>query len=299
MNILIIGSNGFIGQHCLHYFSNTNNKVYACDLNNELELPNFISLSKSENPFEKCFENNTYDCCINASGMANVALSEKEPLKDYTANVQNTLYLLELIRTKNPTCKFVHLSSAAVYGNPKSLPVKESDEKKPISVYGFHKLQSELICLEYAQQFKIKTLNLRLFSVFGEGLKKQLFWDLHNKLKQDTKELELFGKPNDTRDFIHISDLMQVLELILEKVEFNGQSINVSSGIESDIKSVVESYMANFPIKKKINFSNSNLPGYPSQWRADVSMLKEIGFMPKISLEKGLQKYYKWAKDLK
>lgn len=299
MKVLIIGSNGFIGQHCFIYFSDRGYKVFTCDIDNHLSLPNFIPLAETENPFSNCFEEKSYDFCINASGMANVALSEQSPLKDYTANVKNTLFLLELIRLKDPLCKFIHLSSAAVYGNPKKLPVKEKDEKNPISVYGFHKLQSELLCLEYARQFNIRTLNLRLFSVYGEGLKKQLFWDLHKKLEQDTDVIELFGKPNDTRDFIHINDLMKAIDLILDKVEFNGSSINVSTGTESTIESVVNTYISNSPIQKQLKFLNTSLPGYPSQWRADISKLEQIGFIPSVSLEEGLEKYYKWVKDLK
>jgi len=81
----------------------------------------------------------------------------------------------------NNKCKYLHISSAAVYGNPKQLPVKETDNCQPLSPYGWHKWMSELICQEYFRLYNIRSLIVRPFSVYGPGLRKQLFWDLYGK----------------------------------------------------------------------------------------------------------------------
>ena len=108
--------------------------------------------------------------------------SFKDPLFDFNLNVFNVFKILEAIKLFNDKCKFVNLSSAAVYGNPDILPIIETSTILPISPYGFHKSISETIVKEYYSVYKIQSISLRVFSVYGEYLKKQLFWDLYNKI---------------------------------------------------------------------------------------------------------------------
>ena len=98
--------------------------------------------------------------------------------------------ILVAIRDRNSSCKFINFSSAAVYGNPKFLPITENSVCKPLFPYGFHKLQSELLLTEYYNFFGLKTCSLRVFSAYGPLLKKQLFWDLYQKaIQNDTISL--------------------------------------------------------------------------------------------------------------
>jgi dTDP-glucose 4,6-dehydratase/UDP-glucose 4-epimerase len=210
--ILIIGSNGFIGSNAEKFFSKRGYDVYSSDIQNSINKKYFKFDSNNPN-FEILFNSIKFDFCINATGAANVSNSFNNPLIDFNLNVFNVIKILDAIRLYNPTCKFINFSSAAVYGNPILLPIKEDDTLQPISPYGFHKMYSEKICEEYYKLFQIKTVSLRLFSVFGENLKKQIFWDLYTKVIETNNDLiTLNGEGNESRDFIYIFDFIMHLK---------------------------------------------------------------------------------------
>ncbi len=297
-NILIIGSKGFIGKNTLNYFSEKfGESVFGADVTVDYTSSNYILIDASNSDFKTVFKEHNFDFCINCSGAANVSQSMSNPSRDYYLNTHNVFKILEALRVHNPTCKFITLSSAAVYGNPNTLPITEGDEVHPISPYGWHKLQSELLCKEYYQQFKIPTVSLRIFSVYGPGLKKQLFWDLFQKhLKMD--QIELWGTGNESRDFIYIDDLIQVFELIMEGGVFSGESINVANGEEVFIKDAVSYYYNTLSPTINYTFKGNHRPGDPNNWKANISKLKALGYQRKIGFEEGLSHYLNWIQKV-
>ena len=121
MKILIIGCNGFIGSNLFNYFKAKGSAtVFGCDIQEENGDP-FYFCSKEENAFDTLFGKTIFDYCINCSGAASVPDSLKNPLQDYWLNTINVFQMLEAIRLRQPSCKFLNLSSAAVYGNPKKI----------------------------------------------------------------------------------------------------------------------------------------------------------------------------------
>ncbi|MCF6243050.1 MAG: SDR family oxidoreductase [Bacteroidales bacterium] len=297
MKILIIGSKGFIGSHCVKYFKAKNHDVLEADVFS-IEKQNYTCLEKENTNFEQLFINDKYDICINASGSANVAFSFQNPYIDFNLNVANVSKILDAIYKHNKECKFINFSSAAVYGNPEYLPIDENHPLKPISPYGLHKLQSEKLLYEYSKFFGLKTISLRIFSAYGEGLKKQLFWDLYQKsLKNNT--IELFGTGSETRDFIYIKDLVKAIDLVINNADFVGDTINIANGLETSIKEVSHIFSELFNSKIKINFTGSYKKGDPTNWKSDISKLKSFGYSQKYTLTEGLKNYVKWLKELK
>ncbi|OOQ59461.1 NAD-dependent epimerase/dehydratase family protein [Mucilaginibacter pedocola] len=295
MKILIIGSMGFIGSHAYKYFS-AKHQVWGADVVPNPGADNYYQLEKTDTDYTPVFNKHTFDICINASGNGSVPISINKPVFDFELNVTNTIKLLDAIRIHSPACKFINMSSAAVYGNPPSLPVTEDLPLKPMSPYGWHKLYAEQICKEYYYMYNLQTINLRLFSVYGEGLKKQLFWDTYQKC-QSAKEIELFGSGNETRDFIYIGDLMKALECVVHRGLFNGEAINVSSGIETTIKEAATIFCASVDEKIKLKFNNIVKPGDPFHWRADISTLCGWGFAPHTTIQDGLKNTAQWLKQ--
>jgi len=188
MRILIIGSKGFIGSHCYKYFSEKEYNVSGCDVVIDYTEKKYFLIVASNSDFHTIFEKNSFDVCINCSGAANVSDSIKNPRRDFFLNTVNVFSILYASREYNPTCKFLNISSAAVYGRPIGLPIVESFKLNPISPYGIHKKISEEICSEFYNQFNINTCSIRIFSAFGPGLKKQLFWDIYKKSKKFSKK---------------------------------------------------------------------------------------------------------------
>lgn len=296
MNIVIIGSEGFIGKHLYSYFNVSGNSITSVDIVN-VDRPNHVVIDTQNSDFAGIFKKTRFDLCINASGSANVQFSFQNPSVDFLLNVQNVQNLLEAIRAIQPTCKFLNFSSAAVYGNPVHLPIKEKEDLQPLSPYGWHKLMSETLCRYYFQYFGILTLSLRVFSAYGQGLKKQIFWDISQKYAQHGK-VELFGTGNETRDFIHVTDLVRAIDLIVQNGVWDGEAINIASGQEASIRYVTKCLLDRMGNHIEPSFNGLVKPGDPLNWRADISRIESYGFKTTISIEEGLAQYADWIKSV-
>jgi dTDP-glucose 4,6-dehydratase/UDP-glucose 4-epimerase len=297
MKILVIGSKGFIGQHALDYFRSKGYDVLGCDVVTDYEDSNYIQIDATNSDYHFIFENHDIAVCVNCSGAASVPLSLQFPLKDFTLNTLNVFKILDAIRMLRPECKFLNLSSAAVYGNPTTLPIAESSDLKPLSPYGIHKLQAEEICSEFYQYYQIATCSVRIFSAYGNGLRKQLFWDMYKKCCNGGT-IELYGTGNESRDFIHIDDIVNALELVIQNATFNGEQINLANGEEYTIKTVSDLFRKHLDTAVDITFNNQVKEGDPLNWRADISKLTDMGYRPKVSLEDGIESYIRWVKSL-
>ena len=295
--ILVIGSNGFIGSAAVRYYKAQKYAVIGCDIVANDTMNDYFKVDKKEPNYNKVFKEVSPVICLNASGAANVPFSFDHPLTDYELNVINVMRMLEAIRISSPKTIFINISSAAVYGTPLQLPVREEDDIAPISPYGWHKRQSELLCNEYANLYGLKTCSMRVFSAYGPDLKKQLFWDLYQKTRKG-KVIELLGTGSESRDYIFIEDLVRATEVIATKGLLEGEVINVANGIETTIREAAKTFIEALGWDGEISFSGSKRKGDPENWCADISKIKEMGYNSDFSLEAGLKAYCRWLQDL-
>jgi dTDP-glucose 4,6-dehydratase/UDP-glucose 4-epimerase len=295
MKILIIGSKGFIGSHCSKYFA-IHNEVWECDVVVDYVATNYLQLDATNADFSEIFQTQQFDVCINCSGAASVPDSLVHPFRDFTLNTINVYKILEAIRRFNPHCKFLNLSSAAVYGNPQELPIKEDHPLNPVSPYGCHKKQAETICREFYEFYGIKSCSLRIFSAYGNGLKKQLLWDLAQKMK-NASAIELFGTGNESRDFINVFDLVKQIELVIDKAAFDATAINAANGSEISIKRIAEIFIEKLKWEGTLKFAGSSRKGDPINWVADIDVLRGFGYQQQIKIEKGIEEYLSWVQE--
>ncbi|TAH27101.1 MAG: NAD-dependent epimerase/dehydratase family protein [Cytophagales bacterium] len=297
MKILIIGSEGFIGKSCVNYFLSIGHEVYGCDLLDQKNTPySYYKISRLSPSFDDIIKKISPKVCINAAGSGSVPLSIAHPKGDFEANTVDTFTLLDAIRRIIPSCRYVNLSSAAVYGNPSTLPISEKDSIAPMSPYGWHKFYSEQICKEFYTLYGIETCSIRPFSVYGPSLRKQLFWDLYQKSLL-TKEIELFGTGDESRDFIFIDDLVNLIDLTINRPILKADIVNAANGVETTIKEVVQIFYHKFDSTIEFNFNNETRIGDPLNWCADISLAKSWGFTPNIAISKGLELYVSWLKN--
>lgn len=301
MNILILGSEGFIGRNCVQFFLQKGYAVFGADLfERETQPYTYFKISRLSPELEELFSRQPFDVVINAAGSGNVPYSMTHPLIDFEANCLDCIRVLETIRRYRPGCRYIHLSSAAVYGNPERIPVREADRTLPLSPYGHHKLMSEQICREYVQLFGLSIAIARPFSVYGPGLKKQLFWDTFQKLNTATETITLFGTGKESRDFIYISDLVQALECILLNSPMQGQVYNLASGEETRIDTAVAVYHRALALPNAVGFAFNGTvrSGDPLNWKADISAIRAIGYQPAVDLDTGLAATAHWIKTI-
>ena len=297
MKILVIGSKGFIGFNTMEYFKNQNFNVLGCDVVTDYVSKDYFQIDATNSDFHSLFEKHQFDACFNCSGAASVGLSIEFPLKDFNLNTLNVFKILEAIRIYQPSCKFINLSSAAVYGNPTQLPIKENVPLKPLSPYGIHKLQAEEIVKEFYDFYQVPTCSLRIFSAYGNGLRKQLFWDMYQKFL-NADSIALYGTGKESRDFIHVNDIVRAFHFVLNHGAFVGEATNIANGVEFTIEYVAEIFRSNFKAQKTIGFNNQVKQGDPINWRADISILKSLGYEQTVTLEEGIQHYIHWINSL-
>jgi UDP-glucose 4-epimerase len=293
MRVLVIGANGFIGHHVVQFFGRQGHSVLQADIMPGTDA-SYTRIDPDQPDFSGLLELTKPDLVINCAGAASVPESLSSPFRDFTLNTARMAQLLDALR--NRQAKLIHLSSAAVYGNPETSPVAENANLQPVSPYGAHKAMAESLCRHYAVLFGIKCLSVRIFSAYGPGLRKQLFWDLFQKGKA-AGEVELFGTGMESRDFIYVDDLVRALEIIANRARFEGESINLASGQSVDVATAASTLFTCLGWERTLRFTGNARLGDPLRWYADIQTLKLMGFAPQFSIAQGLTKVASWLNE--
>lgn len=299
--ILITGVNGFIGHSAAEYFGKEY-EVHGMDISTEYRGDGgritYYQCNMSGSPAELSMivTGVQPDVILHCAGSANVGASVVNPMADLDGNLHSLYQLLIALRSIEKKPKIIFMSSAGVYGNPKQLPIRETDAPAPISPYGLHKLMCEQLCHYYNEVYGYHIRSVRIFSVYGSGLRKQLLWDIYQKY-QSTGVISLFGTGDETRDFIHVSDLMRALSCVLA---YDGpeEIFNVANGEEVSIRELAHTYAKTLGEPENIvAFNGETKAGDPKNWRADISLLKSIGYKKQMGLTEGISDYVTWVRE--
>lgn len=237
------------------------------------------------------------------AGGASVPESVQNPAADFASLLPGTIQLLVFLARERPEAHLLLFSSAAVYGNPAQLPVAETAPVAPISPYGIHKAAAEFLIEHYARIFALRASLLRMFSAYGEGLRKQVVWDICHKAvaakERGEPSFPMHGTGNETRDFIHAADIARAALLIATHPPASGtQVINVASGVETSIRTLAESIIGALGFQLEPDFNRVTRAGDPANWRADVSELRALGFASTIAFHEGIANCVRWQMAL-
>lgn len=297
--IIVLGSSGFIGKAICKLLNEENISIIGMDVvpAPENKLSRFYQVGINEALFAAVLQEQSIDVIINAAGKASVKDSFDQPFADFTHNTVLNHVVLDAIHRYSPQTKMVLLSSAAVYGNPVRLPVQETDSLNPISPYGFHKMQSELIAREFYTCFNISTIVLRVFSCYGAGQRKLFLWDLCNKAMAAQK-IVLKGCGNESRDFVHVDDVASCIYHLIKKDIKGFEIFNLASGRECSIRETAILLADKMGRGNEIDFEGAKNTGNPDNWVADTSKLTQTGFAVQTPFEKGIAAYADWFKSI-
>lgn len=303
--IWITGGKGFIGRHLARLVSLEGNRVcgighglwpaeearkwgYVEWCNGEIEATNLSQLAQGAG---------LPDVVYHLAGGSSVGPSLLHPREDFCRSVESTSRLLEWCRLNAPDSLLVTISSAAVYGVTVSGPIPEDTRLSPYSPYGVHKAMMESLCRAYAENFRLRVSIVRLFSVYGPGLEKQLIWDLCGKLMQGgNRPVILGGTGTELRDWLHVSDAAMLLWLVREQSDSSCPVLNGGTGIATSTREVAGMVCQAWGEETRVEFSGIARAGDPPCLVADCTRAVQLGFKPRVMLAEGIQDSVGWFK---
>jgi UDP-glucuronate 4-epimerase len=314
--VLITGVAGFIGfalaeklikkNFIVHGIDNFDN-YYSVKLKKKrIELlkrnNNFhfrkINFTKKNN-IKLFFKGKKFETVIHLGAQAGVRYSLTNPDKYIDTNFIGFINIIEN-SIKNKIKKFIFASSSSVYGEQKNFPIKENIYLDPKNIYARTKKLNEEIAFDIHRLNKIDITGLRLFTVYGEWGRPDMFIMKFLKCLYNKEKLKLFNKGNHYRDFTYIDDVVEIIsKLIIKKQDKKFKIFNICSNKPIHLKKLI-----NIMVKQTKKIPNILLTNFQ---KADV--LKTHGDNQKIKrylkyykftkIEEGIKKTIIWYKDNK
>lgn len=295
--ILITGAEGFIAVNLATFLSKKNfeifgigNKKHTKKISSKfgynLLLNKKIDLKNLKKKFKKI------DLIIHCAGSGLVGLSNQE---NYEKNYLTTKTILDFSICLKKKPKIIFMSSYSLYGNSNNKSIKENFALKPLSSYAMTKKSSEEILLKYSKLYGLNITILRLASIYGEGLKKQLIFDACEKISKNKNVF--YGTGNEIRDWLHISDLTILVYKVIKKNLNYNTIINCGTGRGNKVKDIIEIIKKEFNSNIKIKYINKK-KNSPKILINNIKIAKSYKWEPKIDVNKGILKYIKWYKKI-
>lgn len=302
--ILVTGGGGFIGSNLVRRLLGDGNSVTVLD--------NFLSGYRSNlDPFPSVhiIEGDVRDKTAVELAMQDVDVvfhlaasvgnkrSIDYPVVDAEINVLGTLNVLEAAR-KEGVRKIVTSSSAGIFGELKTIPIKEDHPIEPDSPYGCTKLCEEKLCLSYAKLYDIEAVCLRYFNVYGPNQRFDAYGNVipifvFRMLRNES--LLIYGDGDQTRDFVHVDDVVQANIKAADSIGVNG-AFNIASGTRVTINRLVEMIAKENGNSIKTEYG-AERPGDVRHSLADISLANQrINYAPLVDLETGVKEYVHWAR---
>lgn len=203
------------------------------------------------------------DRIVHLAGGSSVGPSLASPAEDFARTVGGTVNLLEWTRQHAPKASIVLASSAAVYGDAATVPIGDDTARAPLSPYGAHKAMMEAAAASWAGNFGLKVAMVRLFSVYGPGLRKQLVWEVLNRLARGERRLTLGGTGQETRDWLHITDAASMLVAAADLASVRAPSFNGCTGVPVSVRDTVLVLAQGFGIEIELVFNGKGRAGDP------------------------------------
>jgi UDP-glucose 4-epimerase len=288
--ILITGSRGFVGDHiCKSYFKNKYNLI----------KDNHTDKQRNDITKREYFENfdDKIDVIIHLASKISINDSLIDPYETYYENIVGTLNVLEFAKNKNIT-NLIFLSTY-VYGEPQYLPIDENHPINPHSPYNKSKIIAESLCKDYSKIFGINIVILRPFYLYGYNRKKNTL--IRSVLDQiNTNGIIKLSNEKTSRDFLYISDFIELLNNILNKFPSGCNIYNVGSGTSYTITEISRK-IANLLNKNIQIFYDKSIRNEDiNEMVADITKIsKEFNWKPKIDINQGLTLTIKKSKEVK
>ena len=310
-NVLVTGGAGFIGSHLVPQLLELGYSVTVLDnlstgklenLNGVLDHPKFMF--QRGDIRDKTIPNEVFeriDSIIHLAALIDVSASVADPSQNHEVNVDGTFNMLHA-SFKHNVKKFVFASSTAVYGEVKTLPVQENSALHPISPYAASKVAGEAYCSAFASCFGLETIVLRFFNIYGLRSENSPYSGVITKFLRkiiNGEVLTIDGDGEQTRDFIHVSDVVKAVILALEHDGLKGEVFNVCTGVPTSINQLAAILKTVTGKNLNVKYGPARLGDIRSNYGDPAKAAKNLGFRASVDLTKGLQMLFEEFKKTK
>ncbi len=292
---LVTGGAGFIGFHLCKKLSDSTSNLTIYDnlssgkMENVKPLPNAHFIKGDILDLKKLLSQEKSDLIFHLAAQVVVPYSMENPIEDFETNARGTLNVLE--KARKDDARIVFASSAAVYGNTTKLPTPESYGFSPDSCYGLSKVVGEQYCNMYSKQYGLDVTILRFANVYGPRCH-GVIEDFLDKISRNPAKLEIIGSGLQSRDFVHISDVVDALILSATSDVALGETFNIGFGKTTKIIDLAKMILKILGLSDKTVITTTNVP-----WHGDIKTIwfdiskvkKVLKWWPKISLEDSLK----------
>lgn len=304
--ILVTGGAGFIGSHLVDRLLTHNVEVAVLDNFEGGKFENVSHHAGKKNFRLVRGDIRNYrlvnklirdvDAVFHQAALISVPQSIKNPVLVNEVNVNGTLNLLKASVNSNVR-RFIYASSCAVYGNVETMPINEGHQLRPINPYGVSKMAAENYVRVFHKVYGLETVCLRYFNVYGPR-------QIHNQYSgvitqflnslTSSSSLKIFGDGKQTRDFIHVQNVVEANLLALKTNNVAGETFNIGTGTPNTINQLAKILLeiAGNPHIKLVHLKPRK--GDIKNSVADISKAKEkLHYAPQISLREGLTELVK------
>jgi UDP-glucose 4-epimerase len=305
-NVLVTGGAGFIGSALVRALIDHGDTVVVVDnlsTGKRANIPpraGFIELDLSRADFVGVLPQGSFDAVCHLAAQSSGELSGADPLYDVQTNALSTL-LLSRWCLRNGVPRFVYASSMAIYGDPRQLPVEESAQCEPLSIYGISKLASENY-LRLASRDGLSSTSLRMFSVYGPGQNmenlKQGMASIFMAYMMRGAEVPVTGSLERFRDFVYIDDVVDAWLKTLALPATPSATYNVGSGSPVTVRELLDRLLsalqlpAQYPVRERPGLNSDQFGLY-----ADVERIRrELDWTPRTNLASGLRLMADWVR---
>jgi UDP-glucose 4-epimerase len=308
MKILLTGGAGFIGSHIADVLLLNGYEIVIVDnlstgkIDNikflEDKFPNKIKFIQGDISEYEVFKklNHRFSAIIHLAAIVSVPRSVHDPIETNQVTLGGAINVFEFARINNIK-KIIQASSAAVYGDVKKYPVKEKDIGNFLSPYAISKYSCELYANYYDKAFAIKTISMRFFNVYGERQDPSSPYSgvisIFVNAFKNKSQINIFGDGKNTRDFIYVGDVANIILKLVEKKDVKTDVYNLGTGKQTSLLQLVRAMEKIFGYKVKVNFKEARV-GDIKKSVANISKIqKHLKFQPKYSLVQGLSQMLK------
>lgn len=298
MKVLITGGCGFVGINLIEYLAGNSSSIrvldnlssgkkeyleaLAIDMSPEL----IIGDIRDKEQVDKALEG--IDAVVHLAAQTSVMESIEKPQEAWDINTTATFEILESCHQKGIQ-RFIFASSNAVVGE-QIPPIDESKIPCPLSPYGASKLAGENLCSAYYHSYGMKTIALRFANLYGpySHHKTSVISNFMQIIEKD-KPFMIYGDGNQTRDFVHVTDVCQAISLALQTPDHHGEIFQIASGVETSLNELVDIFREITGKQLQTRYEPQR-KGEIRRNFSDIGKARDLlGFKPAINLKDGLK----------